>query len=102
MTNNPLVNALAGLLYIVVVVLGLFNAQYLGIQEPNVFIPMAMLSLLVFSASLMGYLFLYQPLQLFLDGKKREGVDLFLKTLGIFGLSAVILFSVGLYLQAHL
>jgi hypothetical protein len=32
----------------------------------------------------MGYLFLSQPIQLFLDGKKKQAVSLFLQTLGVF------------------
>ena len=60
--------------------------------------PMAMLSLLVFSVSLMGYLFFFQPVQMYLDGQKREAVELFTKTLGAFavitGIALIVAFSV--------
>ncbi|MDB5224948.1 MAG: hypothetical protein JWO43_570 [Candidatus Adlerbacteria bacterium] len=62
------------------------------------FIPIAMLSLFVFSASVMSYIFLYQPLQLFLDGEKKKAVDLFLKTLAAFAVCAMVLVAAGLYL----
>jgi hypothetical protein len=40
----------------------------------------------------MGYLFLYQPLQLFLDGERRVAVNLFLQTVAVFaGVTVVLL-----------
>ena len=103
MTKNPFINALAGLLYIVLVVSALFNAEFLfGAQEDTILIPIAALSLFVFSASTMAYLFLYQPLQMFLDGEKKDAVNLFLKTLGVFAVSAAVFVTIGLYLNTHI
>lgn len=102
MTKNPFINSLLGLLYIVVLVSVFFYTSALASKEPSVFYPIAALSLFVFSASMMGYLFLYQPLQLFLEGAKKEAVDLFLKTVGIFGVCATALVLVGLYAQGIL
>ncbi len=98
MTKNPLINALAGLLYIALVASFLFYGTQQLPFEDSVLIPIAMLSLFVFSAACMGYLFLYQPLQLFFEGQKKESVDLFIKTLVIFALSAALLVAIGLYL----
>jgi len=40
----------------------------------------------------MAYIFLYQPVQLFIDGKKKQAVNLFVRTVGIFAVfTAVIL-----------
>jgi len=101
MTKNPIINALAGLLYIVLVVSLLYNASMFMGKEETIFIPIAMLSLFVFSAASMGYIFLYQPLQLFLEGEKKKSVDLFLKTLGVFAISAAALVLIGFYLTAY-
>ncbi len=101
MTKNPIINALAGLLYIVLVVSALFNAEFFFGQEENILIPIAVLSLFVFSAASMGYIFLYQPLQLFLEGHKKQSIDLFLKTLGVFAMSAALLVCAGLVFQAY-
>ncbi len=101
MTKNPIINALAGLLYIVLVVSFLYNASAFMGKEETIFIPIAMLSLFVFSAASMGYIFLYQPLQLFLEGEKKKSVDLFLKTLGVFAISAAALVLIGFYLTAY-
>lgn len=51
----------------------------------EIIMPIIMLSLFTLSAAIMAYIFGYQPLQLFLDGKKKDAVSLFLKTVGIFG-----------------
>jgi len=101
MTRNPLINALSGLLYIVLVVSCIYYAPTFGGKVESVFFPIAMLSLFVFSASCMGYIFLYQPFQLFLEGEKKKSVDLFLKTLSIFAISAAALVLAGLYLTVH-
>lgn len=100
MTKNPIVNALLGLLYIVLVVSLVYYSPKTIDQVGSIFLPIAMLSLFVFSAACTGYLFLYQPLQLFLEGEKKNAVDLFLKTLVAFALSASLLVVVGLYLTA--
>ncbi len=92
MTQNPFINACAALAYIIAIVLAIFyGGPAIGPKE-TIFIPMAMLSLFVFSAATMGYIVLYQPLVLFLEGKKLEATNLFLTTMAIFGGFAAILF----------
>jgi len=58
---------------------------------------MTMLSLFVLSAAIMGYLFLSEPLQLFLENKKQEAVTFFAKTVGIFA-CFVAVFTILLFL----
>jgi len=45
----------------------------------------------------MAFLFFYQPLQLFIEGKKKDEVNLFVKTVSIFAaitaVTLVLLFS---------
>lgn len=100
LTKNPFINALAAECYIALVV-----CLMTAIAEPNqpdsesVFIPMAMLSLFVLSASIMGFLFLAEPLQMYLDNKKKEAVTFFLKTVGSFALFTVIAFFLLLLLK---
>lgn len=85
MTKNPFYNALAALVYILAIVLGMTAMS--GIQNSvNEFVmPLIMLSLLTLSVAVMAFIFGYQPLTLFLDGKKEKAVKLFLKTVVIFG-----------------
>ena len=71
----------------------MFFATSLGGEgEDSIFIPMGMLALLVLSVSVMAYLFFYQPVMLFLDGKREDAVKLFLETVAVFaGATGVVL-----------
>jgi hypothetical protein len=92
-TTNPFLNALAALGYIILIVLAIFYGGPAIGPKDTIFIPMAMLSLFVFSAATMGYIVLYQPIVMFLEDKKVEAVNLFLKTIGALGCFMVILFA---------
>ncbi|HSW48475.1 MAG TPA: hypothetical protein VLG67_05345 [Candidatus Saccharimonadales bacterium] len=97
MTKNPFLNALSAVFYIVAVASFMFYGTKHIAQDKTVFIPIAMLSLVTLSAAMMGYIFFFQPVQMYLDGKKKVAVDLFLKTLAIFAgitfLVFILLFS---------
>lgn len=92
MTKNPVINALAAILYIIIVATTMFYGTNHVPGKDSVFAPIAIMSLFTLSAAVMGYLFLGQPLQLYLDDKKKEAVNLFIQTVAIFAvLTAVIL-----------
>lgn len=87
--KNPYLNSLYAEIYIIIVV-SILHA----VAKPNTpdtfFDPVAALSLLVLSAAVMGYLFLGQPLQLYLDGEKKQAVAFFMRTiLGFAALTAI-------------
>lgn len=87
MTRNPYLNALCAGVYIVIIVLLITYGPAFVRQKPDtIFAPMAMLSLLVLSVVFMGYVFFFQPVSMYLEGQKREAVELFTKTLGTFAL----------------
>lgn len=99
MSRSPYINALLAALYIVFVVLLItYGPAHVRDKPDSILAPMAMLSLLVFSVALMGYLFFLQPVAMYMEGQKREAVELFTKTLGIFavitGIVLVIAFTV--------
>ncbi|KKT62266.1 MAG: hypothetical protein UW88_C0001G0123 [Candidatus Collierbacteria bacterium GW2011_GWD2_45_10] len=76
-----------------------FATQPLKNKPDTFFAPIVFLSLLTLSVAVMAFLFFYQPLMLFLEGKKKEAVNLFLKTVGIFAtitIVALILLFTGL------
>lgn len=91
MNKKPIINALGALLYIIAISLVVnYGPQYIE-STPSVLAPVTMLSLLTLSVAVMGYFFVLQPLQLFLSGKKKEGVKLFTETLAAFAVITVIL-----------
>ncbi|MEK7601594.1 MAG: hypothetical protein AAB480_03640 [Patescibacteria group bacterium] len=99
MTKNPYLNALFAGLYIIFIVLLISYGPALVRDKPDTILaPIAMLSLLVCSVAFMGYVFFFQPMQMFIDGQKREAVELFTKTLTTFavitGIVVLIAFTV--------
>lgn len=93
MSRNPIINALGAASYIAIIVSVInFISQTQRNKPDTVFAPVVFLSLLTLSVTVMAYLFFYQPLQLFIDGKKKEAVNLFIRTVGVFAIfTAVVL-----------
>ena len=85
MSKNPIINAISASSYIFLVASVIrFISQTQGNKPDTFFAPVAFLSLLTFSVVVMASIFFYQPLQLFIDGKKKETVRLFVQTVGVF------------------
>lgn len=92
MTKNPILNAISASVYIIGIVLLINYAMQAAPHSKSILIPMAMISLFTLSAAVMGYLFVYQPGQLYFEGKKKQAVNLFLQTVGVFGgITAILL-----------
>lgn len=91
MTKNPVVNALTASVYIVLVVSVMnFVTQPLR-DKPDTFLaPITVLFVLTLSTAIMAFLFFYQPLLFLIEGRKREAINLFVKTVGVFGVITVI------------
>lgn len=94
MKLNPFVNATLAALYIAGVVS--LISSFEGFEGPdNVLMPMALLSLLVLSVAVMGFLFFYEPLRLYFENEKEKAVPFFLKTLATFACFALVFFVVA-------
>jgi hypothetical protein len=99
MTKNPYLNALVAGVYIVFVVLLItYGPTFVREKPDTILAPIAMLSLLVLSVAFMGYIFLFQPALMYMDGQKREAIKFFTKTLLTFsvitGVIVLITFSI--------
>ena len=94
--KNATLNAILSILYVMLIGSFLFYIpKFLHSDKPDtVFAPILMLSLLVFSASLMGILIFGKPLMWYLDNKKQEAVSLLLSTLGIFFLITLVILAI--------
>jgi membrane associated rhomboid family serine protease len=98
MTKNPVLNALGASGYIVLVVSVMSYVSQIQRQKPDTFMaPLLVLFMLTLSVAVMAYMFFYTPLMLYIDGKKKHAVQLFLQTVGTFaaftGLVLAVLFS---------
>lgn len=92
MTKNPFINAASVALYITLVALFMFYGSKLFPAKDTFLTPIAMISLFTLSAAVMGYLFLYQPLLLLLEGHKKIAVNLFLQTVAVFAGITILIF----------
>lgn len=91
MSKNPFINALGASAYIILVVSVMtFITQPLKDKPDTFFAPIVFLSVLTLSVAVMAFLFFYQPLQLFMEEKKKQAVNLFIKTVGIFAIYTVV------------
>lgn len=94
--KKPFVYALTAAVYIVLVVTVMQTLSYL---VPGTYlVPIGILGLFVLSAAIMGFLFLYEPLRLFMEGQKQEAVSFFLKIVGTFA-GFLVLFLIFLILR---
>ena len=99
MTKSPFINAASAVAYIAIVVLVIQSMSQFDEPEGGALVPMAMLALFVLSTAVMGYIFCLQPLQMYLDGMRKEAVDLFVKTVGFFACFTLVFFVI-LFLTA--
>jgi hypothetical protein len=94
MNKNPYCNAVLASAYVVFVGTLLANGQYIFGAHDNSLTPVIVLSLLVLSAALMGYLFIGQPAQLYMDGHKKQAVTHFWQTVSTFaGITVLIIIA---------
>lgn len=85
MSKNPIINALCAAGYIVLVVSVMTLVTHPLKDKPDTFFaPVIFLSVFTLSVSVMAFLFFYKPLLLFIDGSKKEAINLFVKTVGVF------------------
>ena len=81
--KKPFLYALVAAVYIVFIVLAI-NTFDSVLPKENLIIPMTMLSLLVLSVAVMGFLFFYEPAQLLIENRKQEALKMFAKIISIF------------------
>lgn len=95
---NPYVNALAAAAYIGTVALFMHFISSIRHDTPDTLLDgMGVISLLVFSAAVMAFLFLYQPTLRLIEGRRAEAMAYFIKMLATFGaITATLLALVSL------
>ena len=95
MKNIVTKNALLAVAYIAVVATITFYGPKIagGPSEDSILAPIAMISLLTLSVAVMGYLFFWTPLELYLSGDKSGAVKTLLHTIGTFAIITIILLT---------
>jgi hypothetical protein len=91
MKKNATINAIAASAYILLgVIIMNVVTKPLKDKPDTFFAPVVFLSLLTLSVAVMAFLFFYQPIMLFIDGKRKEAVNFFVKTVGIFAAITIV------------
>lgn len=88
--KKPILYSFVAVVYIVLLVSIVNFTGHLQLKE-SILMPMVMLGVFVLSVAVMGFLFLSEPLTLYLDGQKKEAVLFFGKTVGFFTLFIALL-----------
>ena len=84
--------------YIALIILVINKTSSIAANTPDTLLaPVTMLSLFVLSAAIMGILFVYEPLRLFLENQKQQALSFLLKTVGTFACFVVILAALLFY-----
>ena len=98
MIKNPYLNAFMALGYIALIILVINKTSSIAAHTPDTLLaPVTMLSLFVLSAAIMGILFVYEPLCLFLENQKQQALSFLMKTVGTFACFVVILAALLFY-----
>ncbi|MEK7227776.1 MAG: hypothetical protein AAB681_00270 [Patescibacteria group bacterium] len=95
--KKPFLYALVAAVYIIFIVLVMQTASSFLPPKDNLLMPITMLGLFVLSAAVMGFLFLSEPLRLFLENQKQEAFIFFTKTIGVFA-CFVVIFAILVFL----
>lgn len=83
--KRAFIDALATAIYVVMVASFMFYVSQIKLgRANNILVPITLLLLLVFSASLTGFLIFGKPAQMYVDGKKKEALSMLTQTLLFF------------------
>lgn len=93
-------NAIFTSAYIFAISFFLFNIQHIfdTAKPDTVFVPILMLSLLVFSVAMVGSLIFGQPILWYWDGRKNDSIYLLISTLAFFFAVTLIVFLLAMSL----
>ena len=95
--KKPFFYALVAALYIIIIVFVL-SAITSALPNQTIIIPIVMLSLFVLSTAAMGFLFLSEPIKLYVENRKQEAFTFFTKTVGFFACFVVVFIIVLLFI----
>lgn len=92
MKFRPYLHAVSATAYIGAIVLFMHYIESLRHDTPDTIIDgLGAISLLVFSASVMAFLFFYHPVRLLIENQKQEALSFFIKTVATFGVTTALI-----------
>lgn len=97
--KRSFLNALGTGAYVATLVALVFNGEKMFGTINNILAPIAFLLTFIVSATVTGGLVLGKPILMYIDGQKKEAIQLLLYTIGWLAVGVIIIFIVGLNLQ---
>lgn len=88
--KRAIINALATTAYVTAVGIFMFYANHIFGKEDNLFSPVVAMMLLVLSAAVTGSLLFGQPVMWYVDGKKKQALQLLGATLTCFAAATLL------------
>ncbi len=92
MSRHPIINGIAALAYIALVSFIMNFSSKMISRSNSPVAAIAVISLFTLSAAVMGYIFCYQPAQLYFDNKKKQAIKLFIQTVIAFAVMTSLVF----------
>lgn len=94
---NPYISAGAASAYIALIALFINYVPRFESQGSPAFAAFTMLSLLVLSVAVMGFLFFYEPLSLYMEGRRAESIKHFFRTVAMFVCIVMMIFATVIF-----
>jgi len=94
MTKKPIYNALAAIIYIVLIIFFIDFISSVEYVSEGLWQSIIALSLLTLSVAVMGYIFFFQPIVLFVEKNKKEAVKYFIHTILYFAIIIILIFLI--------
>ena len=94
MTKKPIYNALAATIYIVLIIFFIDFISSVEYVSEGLWQSIIALSLLTLSVAVMGYIFFFHPLVLFVEKNKKEAVKYFIHTILYFAIIIILIFLI--------
>lgn len=94
MTKKPIYNALAAIIYIVLIIFFIDFISSVEYVSEGLWQSIIALSLITLSVAVMGYIFFYQPIILFLENNRKEAVKYFIHTILYFAIIIILIFLI--------
>ncbi len=94
MTKKPIYNALAAIIYIVLIIFFIDFISSVEYVSEGLWQSIIALSLITLSVAVMGYIFFFQPIVLFVEKNKKEAVKYFIHTILYFAIIIILIFLI--------
>ncbi len=92
--KEAILHALSAVVYIALIAALLSNGERLFGDVKSALIPVGVLMLLTLSVAVMGIIFFGKPAMLYVDGKKKDAIQMLVCTIMSFAVATIVVFAI--------